>query len=66
MGNRPPGCLGQDAGVSVSVPRGWPVEVWPPTEPGWRDSAVAWLLDQVPPEWRLVPALRRHPQVLAC
>lgn len=41
------------------------MEVWPPTEPEWRDSAVRWLLDQAPPEWRLLPVLRRYPQVLA-
>jgi hypothetical protein len=51
--------------VSVSVPRGWPAGVWPPTEPGWQDTASAWLLDQAPPEWRLVSVLRRYPNVLA-
>jgi hypothetical protein len=51
--------------MSAPVPPGWPAEVWPPQQVGWEDTAVAWLLDQAPSEWRLLPVLRRHPQVLA-
>ena len=47
------------------APPGWPREVRPPGAPRWEDTAVAWLLDICPPEYRSRPALRRHPVVLA-
>ena len=47
------------------APPGWPHEVRPAGAPGWEDTAVAWLLDQCPPEYRTYPALRRHSVVLA-
>jgi hypothetical protein len=37
----------------------------PPDAPGWQHAAVAWLLDQCPPEYRQHEVLRRHPAVLA-
>ncbi len=46
-------------------PPGWPAEVRPPGVPDWERTAVAWLLDVCPPEYRTYPALRRHPVVLA-
>ncbi len=46
-------------------PPGWPVEVRPPGAPDWESTAVAWLLDLCPPEYRTYPALRRHAVVLA-
>lgn len=46
-------------------PPGWPREVRPPDAPDWEATAVAWLLDQCPPEYRTYPALRRHDVVLA-
>jgi hypothetical protein len=39
--------------------------VRPPGAPGWERSAVAWLLDICPPEYRSYPVLRRHDVVLA-
>ena len=51
--------------MRAPVPPGWPREIWPPQEAGWEGTAVKWLLDQVPAEWRLVPVFRRPPQVLA-
>jgi hypothetical protein len=51
--------------VPELVPPGWPVEVLPPQAPDWQDSAVAWLLDQCPPEYRAHDVLRTHPVVLA-
>lgn len=47
------------------APPGWPRQVRPPGAPGWERSAVAWLLDICPPEFRGYPALRRHDVVLA-
>jgi hypothetical protein len=39
--------------------------VRPPGAPGWERSAVGWLLDICPPEYRSYPTLRRHEVVLA-
>lgn len=47
------------------TPPGWPASVRAPDAPEWTATAVTWLLDQVPPEYRGYPALRRHPVVLA-
>jgi len=54
--------VGADDGV---VPPGWPRGVRPPGAPWWEDTAVAWLLDQCPPEYRGYSGLRHHPAVLA-
>ena len=37
----------------------------PPGAPGWEYTAVSWLLDICPPEFRSYPVLRRHDVVLA-
>lgn len=50
--------------MSVAPP-GWPGAVRPPDAPEWERTAVAWLLDQCPPEYRSYAVLRRHPVVLA-
>ncbi len=47
------------------VPPGWPVEVLPPSAPDWERSAVAWLFDLCPPDYRAHEVLRSHPVVLA-
>src|SRR3954462_10783400 len=47
------------------APPGWPHEVRPPDAPDWERTAVNWLLDLCPPEYRGYPALRRHVVVLA-
>ena len=47
------------------APPGWPRQVRPPDAPGWEQTAVNWLLDICPPEYRSYPVLRRHPVVLA-
>jgi hypothetical protein len=47
------------------LPPGWPVEVRPPGTPEWERSAVAWLFDLCPPDYRAYGVLRRHPVVLA-
>lgn len=48
-----------------ALPPGWPAPVRPPGSPGWERSAVGWLLDQCPPEYRGYPVVVRHPVVLA-
>jgi hypothetical protein len=47
------------------VPPGWPPDVLPPQAPDWERSAVAWLFDLCPPDYRAHEVLRRHPVVLA-
>jgi len=49
----------------TEVPGWWPAEVHRPGSPDWERSAVAWLLDQVPGDWREHEVLRRHPILLA-
>jgi hypothetical protein len=51
--------------VRYVAPPGWPREVRPPDAPDWQRTAVNWLLDLCPPEYRGYPALRRHDVVLA-
>ena len=51
--------------VQLVTPPGWPGQVRPPGAPGWERSAVGWLLDLCPPEYRGYPVLRRHEVVLA-
>lgn len=47
------------------APPGWPRQVRPPDAPDWERTAVSWLLDICPPEYRSYPVLRRHAVVLA-
>jgi len=47
------------------VPPAWPAEVRPPGAPGWERTAVAWLLDLCPPDYRAHQVLVRYPVVLA-
>lgn len=49
----------------LAVPPGWPREVRPPGAPDWERTAVGWLLDLCPPDYRQYDVLRRHPAVLA-
>src|SRR4051794_8196491 len=48
-----------------ALPPGWPSDVRPPGSPDWERSAVAWLFDQCPADYRGYDVLRRHPLVLA-
>lgn len=48
-----------------AVPPGWPEQVLPPQAPEWERSAIAWLLDLCPPDYRAHDVLRTHPVVLA-
>jgi hypothetical protein len=47
------------------TPPGWPEEVRPPDAPDWECTAVSWLLDLCPPEYRRYDGLRRHVVVLS-
>lgn len=47
------------------APPGWPAEVRPPGAPDWERTAVGWLYDLVPPDYRAHEVLRRYPVVLA-
>ena len=47
------------------VPPGWPEQVLPPQAEDWERSAVGWLFDLCPAEYRAHEVLRRHPVVLA-
>ena len=51
--------------MSAHVPPGWPAEVHPPGTDRFEDTAVVWLLELVPPEYRRYGVLRRYPVVLA-
>lgn len=47
------------------IPTGWPTGVHPPGTEGFEQTAVNWLLDVVPPDYRLYGVLLRHPVALA-
>ena len=49
----------------LHTPPGWPAEVRPPGAPDWERTAVGWLFDLCPPEYRAHDVLRRYPVVLA-
>lgn len=51
--------------MSTYVPPGWPTGVHPPGTERFEDTAVAWLLEFVPPEYRRYGVLRRYPPALA-
>lgn len=53
------------AGGPRRTPPGWPGAVRPPGAPDWERTAVTWLLDQCPPEYRSYPVVTRHPVALA-
>jgi hypothetical protein len=51
--------------MAAYLPPGWPTGVHPPGSEGFERTAVAWLLDVVPPDYRLHGVLQRHPIALA-
>ena len=51
--------------MAAYVPPGWPAGVHPPGSEDFESTAVAWLFDVVPPDYRLHGVLRRHPTALA-
>jgi hypothetical protein len=51
--------------VDTTLPPGWPEEVRPAGAPDWERTAVVWLFDLVPPDYRAHEVLRRYPVLLA-
>jgi hypothetical protein len=51
--------------MTVQLPPGWPAGVHPPGTERFEETAVTWLLDVVPPDYRLHGVLRRYPVALA-
>lgn len=51
--------------MSAYVPPGWPAGVHPPGTERFEDTAVAWLLEFVPAEYRRYGVLRRYPAALS-
>jgi hypothetical protein len=51
--------------MAAYTPSGWPAGVHPPGSDDFESTAVGWLLDVVPPDYRLHGVLRRHPLALA-
>jgi|SRR6266536_2256644 hypothetical protein len=49
----------------MALPPHWPTAVQPPDTPDWEATAVSWLLDLVPGEYRGYPVLCRHPVLLS-
>ena len=47
------------------IPPGWPDSVHPPGSPGFERTAVRWLFDVVPPDYRQHGVLAQHPVALA-
>lgn len=62
---RPSQLPGMLVGMAELVPPNWPADVLPPQAPGWESSAVAWLYDLCPPDYRAHDVLRRYPLLLA-
>jgi hypothetical protein len=51
--------------MATYIPPGWPAGVHPPGSEDFEPTAVGWLLDVVPPDYRLHGVLRRYPVALA-
>jgi hypothetical protein len=51
--------------MAAFTPSGWPAGVHPPGSEDFESTAVGWLLDVVPPDYRLHGVLRRYPIALA-
>jgi len=51
--------------MATYTPPGWPAGVHPPGSEEFESTAVGWLLDVVPPDYRLHGVLRRYPVALA-
>ena len=51
--------------MTSNLPPEWPAGVHPPDSPEFSKTAVSWLLEVVPPDYRLHGVLTRHPVALA-
>lgn len=54
----------RDVTPELHAPPGWPAPVRPAGSPDWQRSAVSWLLDQCPADYRGYPVLVRYPVAL--
>ncbi len=60
-----PGPPSRPGGTPRGVPPGWPLGIPPAGTDGWRERAVAWLLDHCPADYRGYEHWKRHPLALA-
>ena len=51
--------------MGTYTPPGWPAGVHPPGSDDFESTAIGWLLEVVPPDYRLHGVLRRYPVALA-
>ncbi|HUN31422.1 MAG TPA: hypothetical protein VMU95_05325 [Trebonia sp.] len=51
--------------MAAYIPPGWPTGVHPPGSDDFEATAIVWLLEVVPPDYRLHGVLRRYPVALA-
>ena len=51
--------------MGAYIPPGWPAGVHPPGSEDFESTAIGWLLDVVPPDYRMHGVLRRYPVALA-
>jgi hypothetical protein len=51
--------------MAAHLPPGWPTAVHPPGSEQFEQTAVTWMLDLVPPDYRLHGVLLRYPIALA-
>jgi hypothetical protein len=51
--------------MAAYLPPGWPTGVHPPDSDDFETTAVAWLLEIVPPDYRLHGVAAQHPVALA-
>jgi hypothetical protein len=51
--------------MGAYLPPGWPTGVHPPGSEDFQRTAISWLLDVVPADYRLYGVLKRHPLALA-
>ncbi len=61
----PGGAIPRQRESTVYVPPGWPERVRPPGASDWERTAIEFLLDCCPSDYRRYRLLRRHPVVLA-
>jgi hypothetical protein len=57
--------VNERASKPAAAPPGWPAAVRPPGAPHWEGTALNWLLDLCPADYRSYPVLARHPALLA-
>jgi hypothetical protein len=52
--------------LHIATPPGWPETIPAPGTDDWQAKAIAWLYEQIPPEWRRHDEYwQQHPRLLA-